>query len=860
MAITSANSSSTFGTSNQPYYTWKVLSVGSNFVRVQSTGEVGSTTSALYAKKVVTADITGGLTRNFLDYAYYSTYETLSSAYIQKQFLAGRSISLDNAATLAAAGVSGSPSSVTWSGPPTSGATGSQWCDSLYYSPASGAATVNAATGGLGRYFQGSGLPSGYNWQESVTAAPGASALVGSTHNGICQVDFTTGTKITGPAYSRDAYLLSYGYNNGTTHGAGPEFDNPAYSAWSTSDSPAANPPWLAFPVVGGDTRNGANEPVSAGFTLSLPTTVSSALTSNSATQVCTYNGPTRVYVQGGTATITSPLTAVGTDVCTKNVSTTATGTGVVSAQVPVANTLIYVKNVGSSSLWSTASGTNPIFAVTTAGSTTTVPGATTDTATDAAYAPATGQNPSTKTDGAWTPQWTSYSTGTTCNTSTAGTDLKFFNCYVPKVSHTPAFSDSYSSVKYSVQNALATSPSSYTTAAQLNTLVNSFLSGGNTSDAANSTPSTTSATTSHRWVVATTADSSATDGCTPGSTSSTGTVGTVAAPTTDPLYQNTATGSSTPVTTTATTCLTATVSLQVPTCSLLGLLGACVGTWGWGNGSIILGGSGGGISQFKVTETSKSPSTTTTITPSTQAFPNSSDITKYATWDASKADAPGDAYVEGTVTGKLSVVAENDIVDTGNLSYTTPGTDATDLVAANNVRAYHPVSCVDTTLGVTTSGYCPNDTTGLSPKGSLQFTSTNFSAHPSRQYANLRSDLANLTVSAAIYSLAGSFVVDNYDRGDGYNPTSTGGSVLAADGLNALTVTGGVYEVHHGAAGVSWEIANTATGRPTSGYVETINWDSTLKNRSLPYAPSPSGTNSTSTWQIIGISAGSGT
>jgi len=198
IAIASANSTHAFTVTNQPYYTWKVLSVGSNFVRVQSTGEIGASTSGLYAKKVVTADITGGLTRNFLDYAYYSTYETLPSSYIQKEFKPGRSIAFDSATTLADAGVTGSPSSVTWSGAPTSGATGSQWCDALYYSPSTGASTVNASTGGLGRYFQGAGLPAGYNWQESVTAAPGASALVGTTHNGICQVDFTTGTTITG--------------------------------------------------------------------------------------------------------------------------------------------------------------------------------------------------------------------------------------------------------------------------------------------------------------------------------------------------------------------------------------------------------------------------------------------------------------------------------------------------------------------------------------------------------------------------------------------------------------------------------------------------------------------------------------
>ena len=40
----------------------------------------------------------------------------------------------------------------------------------------------------------------------------------------------------------------------------------------------------------------------------------------------------------------------------------------------------------------------------------------------------------------------------------------------------------------------------------------------------------------------------------------------------------------------------------------------------------------------------------------------------------------------------------------------------ATDLVAANNVRVYHPVKCADSSATSTSTGYCPNDTTGLFP------------------------------------------------------------------------------------------------------------------------------------------------
>jgi len=50
----------------------------------------------------------------------------------------------------------------------------------------------------------------------------------------------------------------------------------------------------------------------------------------------------------------------------------------------------------------------------------------------------------------------------------------------VPRTAHpSPSFSDTYSYVKYWVKNALAANPANYTTAAQLQTLVDGLVSPG---------------------------------------------------------------------------------------------------------------------------------------------------------------------------------------------------------------------------------------------------------------------------------------------------------------------------------------------------------------------------------------------
>lgn len=67
-------------------------------------------------------------------------------------------------------------------------------------------------------------------------------------------------------------------------------------------------------------------------------------------------------------------------------------------------------------------------------------------------------------------------------------------------------------------------------------------------------------------------------------------------------------------------------------------------------------------------------------------SFPLPGDITPYSSRN-------GDAFVEGTLKGQVTVATDNDIVITGDLTYANAGgTDVLGLVAQNNVSLYHPV------------------------------------------------------------------------------------------------------------------------------------------------------------------------
>ena len=88
--------------------------------------------------------------------------------------------------------------------------------------------------------------------------------------------------------------------------------------------------------------------------------------------------------------------------------------------------------------------------------------------------------------------------------------------------------------------------------------------------------------------------------------------------------------------------------------------------------------------------------------------YPQYQDMTTYGC-------TAGDVFVSGTLKGRLTIAADNNIDITGNLSYATGagGSDLLGLVANNYVETYHPVDQASTGTG---KSYC--DGAYVSPSG----------------------------------------------------------------------------------------------------------------------------------------------
>jgi hypothetical protein len=159
---------------------------------------------------------------------------------------------------------------------------------------------------------------------------------------------------------------------------------------------------------------------------------------------------------------------------------------------------------------------------------------------------------------------------------------------------------------------------------------------------------------------------------------------------------------------------------------------------------------------------------------------------------------ACGDIYVKGTYLTGLTIAAADNIVITGNLQnstdtdgQTTPtGTATMGLVANQYVRVYHPV----TNPGSSTS--CTGST-------------------------------SNLTIDAAILTLAHSFFVDNYDCG----------------AVATLTIHGAMAQQYRGAVATSKSDGSTGTA-----YTKNYNYDDRLRILLPPYLFDLQDTS----WQIV--------
>lgn len=150
-----------------------------------------------------------------------------------------------------------------------------------------------------------------------------------------------------------------------------------------------------------------------------------------------------------------------------------------------------------------------------------------------------------------------------------------------------------------------------------------------------------------------------------------------------------------------------------------------------------------------------------------------------------------GTAWVEGPVTGRVTLTTDNNIIVTGNLTYAggETGTDSLGLVAKNSVKIYHPVRCT------------ARDSANLCTAGT-----------------DLTGTKTDITVQAAILTLQHSFTVQSYYLG------ST---------LNYFNVFGSISQRFRGPVG-------RGTGSSRTGYLKNYVYDTRLRYAPPPYFLDP--------------------
>jgi hypothetical protein len=148
-----------------------------------------------------------------------------------------------------------------------------------------------------------------------------------------------------------------------------------------------------------------------------------------------------------------------------------------------------------------------------------------------------------------------------------------------------------------------------------------------------------------------------------------------------------------------------------------------------------------------------------------------------------------GNVYVEGTVKGRVTIAAQNNVIVTGNLlidgvsaGATPAGTSLTGLVAGNSVVVEHPIKC------------------------------TSYSGSTCNNYDNIETTGTERHIYASIQTLQRSFWVQSYDQGDN---------------LGTLNVYGSIAQKWRG-----------IVGKGSAGYTKNYRYDSRLRFQSPPYFP----------------------
>ena len=250
--------------------------------------------------------------------------------------------------------------------------------------------------------------------------------------------------------------------------------------------------------------------------------------------------------------------------------------------------------------------------------------------------------------------------------------------------------------------------------------------------------------------------------------------------------------------------------------------------------------------------------------------FPNVYDDTQYLTGStgANGSDGPGDAYVEGTNSGQLMLLSDDNTWITGPITTASGSSKAMVIDALGSVNIYHPVACAvaagssgQTLMSGTTAGWCPSDVTGLYT-GSLQSNGTLKAPHQALQYCNMTTGTpaknngnqncnqislstgnswgSPLEIDATLVAQGGAIGLSNFNRG------------MPMPDVN---IYGGMYQRYHGPFEQEWDIQSGGNTRAYSGSHLSVYY-ADMSSKVTNYIPTAASVGST-TWKLISVSSG---
>ncbi len=810
------------GTSTRESFYWTVLGAVPGKARVEAFGQVpqGAGSPQLRTARLV-ADVEA--TPDFTAFEYYTTYETFPPDFIS-DFYGPRDVEVldPTGSSLSGSGL------LHWNGT-CSDATSRpdcnnpnsiddlSVCNALYYG-SSGRAAMNAARIPVPPdKVQALGTDGTFAYYDELGDFNGAP----QTHWDTCDASFEPNMVMNGPLYSEDAYLVDRGSDTGNSKNSMPIFNGWAYSMWNGTVNGTQLPanPYnggyeRAYPGTDGQITTGMQpQPVYTSTELSLPPNADDA----KSLATCLYTGPTRILLRSGFAYITSPGTPTaptppGPAYCYASTGsfTNPGGGGVVEAKVPVNTTLVYVQDPASSDDTPLPAGQR-VFNLT---GTSPLPPAAFSSTLGGPWSAAAGYSPTSP-----------------CPATTDPVRVRRdFDCEISGAASGAVAPDELAAINSAVRKAMT---SQLASASAVQSAVQAAITAV-LGPSALAAPTVFTPSADHYWTVSVNNPTYAATTSTP-----------PALPVADPFLQTATTGGYTAQTTSVS------VSIDRMKCTSI-QNGKCA------NNALT--------DTPVVTGTANAKSATGTDASTTAAWPWVGKLTDYTDPNNDVTQYRpdhGDVYIDGTLKGQLTVIADHDIVATNNLTYsnTDPLTtsDGLALVADHDVRIYRPMSCAkpDDPSKMpsgyqkrTTWGYCPNDLTGVFTSPLSWPLPTN---QPSTMYVP---DAAPAmpdggSIDATIFTLRGAFLADNFYRG--------------TNGRSA-SIYGGLYQYHRGPTSLPYQ------GRPYQGsttkmpgVVITYNYDNMRAGQNangglrVPWLPVPQGRphGSTRIWNITGISAG---